>query len=259
MRLWSRVLLALALAGAAHAGTVDVAGGKELSGVLWFQQLSGSVSGRSATGGGTATLAPKNDAEPEVAATLKAFGSFAVDLSYTPLQLKTTFDSSAPFSFGGANFGKVTGGSADYDVQMVEAALRYIVLDNRWFRVSTSSVLKLVRTDITLSTPTEVHRFAHTIPIPMAGLSAQVNFTNAFKAYGSMKFLDVAIGPLSTSVHDWELGVIADWNPGDWHTFRFSGGYRKFSLELDDDRGKPDEEALDVRHQGAFVEVATSF
>ena len=249
------VLAFLAFATAGWCGTTNVAGGKEASGQVWFQRLTGSVIGS----GGAAVVSPREQAAPGLAVTLKTIGPFALDFSYTPLEVKTTFDSATTFNFGGVSFSRSAGGTLDYNMPIFEGALRFIALDNKWFRVSTSAVLKVAHADVTLSTASETHHFNHTVPIPMAGVSGQVNITNGFKAYGSMKFLDIGIGSLSSSVHDWEAGLILDWNPGNWHTFRVASGYRKLSVELADDKGKSDESSIDVTHEGPFVEVATSF
>lgn len=252
-------LVALGLAGAACAGTGTVAGGKELSGQAWFQELSGSVAGKNGAASGTATVRPADATAPGFAVSLKTIGSLVLDLAYTPLEVKTAFDSATSFSIGGVTFGAVSGGTLDYRMSIVEPGLRWIVLDNKWFRLCGSGNLKIASTDIKLNTATQSYRFNHTVPIPMAGVSGQVNFTNNIKAYGSMKFLDFSLGSLSTSVHDWELGAIFDWTPKGLHTFRAAGGYRKLSVDLFSDRGQPDESSIGVRHQGPFVELATSF
>jgi hypothetical protein len=249
----------MALATAACAGTGTVAGGKELSGQVWFQELSGSLAGRNGAMSGTATVAPKENAAPGFSVTVKTFGSLCFDLSYVPLEVKTTFDSATAFAIGGVTFGAVSGGTLDYRMSIVEPGLRWIALDNKWFRLCTSANLKIASTDIKLNTPTTSYRFDHTVPIPMAGVSGQVNFTNNLKAYGSMKFLDFSLGSLSTTVHDWELGAIFDWTPKGLHTFRAAGGYRKLSVDLFSDRGQSDESSIGVRHQGPFAELATSF
>jgi hypothetical protein len=251
-------LFALVLAVPLTAGTSNVAGGKQASALVWFQDLSGSLSGRDTFVTGTARLRKAGSTEPGFALSLKTIGSLVLDFSYTPLSVDTTFDATGGLSFGGTTYAAGTTGRLEYDMPIYETGLRWIALDNSWFRLCGALVLKVVDADVRVSTATQSSRLDTAVPIPQAGVSGQLNFLKWLKAYGSYKFLDLEIGPVSSSVHDWEAGVIVDANTT-LKTFRGAAGYRRLSVDLQKDRGKSNEAAFDIRHEGPFAELTLSF
>lgn len=261
MRCQSLAGFALALglcAGAVRAGTGTVAGGKQVSGVVWFQDLSGSLSGRSGVMTGAATLRRASATEPGFALSLKTIGSLVLDLSYTPLSVDTAFDATGGLSFNGTTYPVGTTGRIEYRMPIYEGGLRWIALDNRWFRLCGALVLKVVDADLKVVTTTQSSRLDTAVPIPQAGVSGQVNATRWLKFYGSYKFLDLTLGPVSSSVHDSEAGVIVDANTK-VKTFRGAVGYRRLDVELAKDRGKSNEAIIDIRHDGPFAELTLSF
>jgi hypothetical protein len=255
---WALLFLAI-LPGSLLAGSTNAAGGKEIAGDLWFQNLSGRLAGNASFLSGAAQIVRKDQLAPGLGFTLKSLGSFTLDLNYTALDLNTAFRSTPGFVFGGVNFGTDTGGTLAYKLPIFEAQARYIVLENDTFRLSTAAVLKVAHADLTLSSTTQSYHFDHFVPIPMVGVSGQVNFTNWLKMYGSYKFLDVDIGSVKTAVTDWETGIIGDWNPAGLHTFRLVTGYRKLSVDLQSNPGKSDEARIEVEHVGPFMELSSSF
>ncbi|MBI4864844.1 MAG: hypothetical protein HY815_31990 [Candidatus Riflebacteria bacterium] len=242
----------------ARAGTHTACGGKQASALLWFQELTGTLGGRSAAGAVSAAITGRSDAEPGFALTLKTLGSLCLDLSYTPLSLDTRFSSSGSFTFGNASFGTVTNGQMRYRMPVWEGALRWIALDNDLFRVSVAACLKMADADVQLTANGIRGTFDHLVPIPMAGISGQANVTPWFKAYGSFKLLDMDVGPVQSKAHDWELGVIADWSTS-FKTIRVATGWRELGMDLTAQAGQPDETRIDVTHSGPFVEATFSF
>jgi len=261
---WSRcVFLAWAVSLACSsilAGTSNTAGGKQASVVYWFQNLSGSLAGQSSGGQMSADITAEGNAQQGYAFTLKTLGSFTLDFIYAPLMSDSTFSSNQNFTFAGTQFGNVSDGNLRYRMPIFEGALRYIILDNRWFRLSTAAVLKVAQADVTLSSNNVTKAFQHTIPIPMLGVSGQVNATDWLKAYGSVKMFDVTIGSVECRVDDWEVGAMADMNPSFIPTtLRMATGYRTLGVLLATEKNQPDEAALDIRHSGPFAEMSLAF
>lgn len=245
-------------AGTVRAGTSTVAGGKQVSGVVWLQDLSGSLSGRSGLMAGTATLRRASSTAPGFALSLKTIGSLVLDLSYTPLSVDTAFDATGGLSFNGTTYPVGTTGRVEYRMPIYEGGLRWIALDNRWFRLCGALVLKVVDADVKVSSTARSSHLDTAVPIPQAGVSGQVNILKWLKVYGSYKFLDLEAGPVSSSVHDSEAGLILDANTS-LKTFRGAVGYRGLDVELAKDRGKSNEAIIDIRHDGPFAELTLSF
>jgi hypothetical protein len=249
-----------ATAAPAAAGTGTVSGGKQASALAWYQRLSGSFGGRNGAFTMDAAIRPVRETEPGAAISLKSLGSIVLDLSYTPLEMRTRFRSSGGFTFGGVSFAATGDGQADYRMPVYEVGLRYVVLDNRWFRLCAGTFLKVVRPDVTLTSGGRSSRYEMTIPVPMAGLSAQVNLTKWLKLFASGKFLDLDVGPVRTAVDDYEGGIIYDWNGAPvLESLRFAGGYRRFAVDFEANPGRSNEFRVDVAHEGPFAELTVPF
>lgn len=241
-------------AAPACAGSWVAAGGTQAGVQVWNHQLEGTLGGRTGATRSTARLDPGTATDVGATIALRLFGPVMLGFSYLPLSIDTTFSSDQNFTFGGLNFGFTAPGTVSYRLPMYETDLRVNVLDGSWGRLGLIGSLKVLDADVTVSAMGMTERFQQIIPIPMAGICGQANFSERVKAYGCFKLLEVDLDDVKAAVDDWEIGVIADLPVGT-HTLRSAAGYRHLALDLVSSPDTADEVIVDVRHTGPFAEI----
>lgn len=252
------VLVLLSLVTPARAHLHLTADEPQVSLTWWTPDVRGALGAQSGTVAAGATYADEGTSSLGATLSLHTFGAVYLDLDYTPIHTDAPVIARADFRFRNQSFG-VTGeaGRLRYDMPILGFGLRYLVLSGRHGNLGVIGTVKVVKPDVELTLSGRTAAFDLVLPVPLAGLSGQLNFCRWAHVFGSIKVLHLDVAAVDARIEDWEAGLVLDSNPARSPGFRAATGYRK--LDIDIASGGDGDIRFTTRRGGPFLELAVIF
>ena len=252
------LLALLFVAGPARAHLHLVADEPQASLVWWTPAVHGALGASAAGASAGATYDDPNTSSLGATLSLHAIGAVCLDFDYTSIHTDAPVTAQAAFTFRNQTFG-VSGqaGRLSYDMPIFGFGLRYIAFQNKYGSVGVIGTVKIVKPAVQLDVAGQRAAFDLTLPVPMAGLSGQFNFSDWAHAFGSYKMLHLGLAAIDAQIDDWEAGVFFDPHAKNMVGLRGAVGYRK--LDIDIASGGAGDIRFTPRRGGPFLELAVTF
>lgn len=258
-RLLSTALIALSILAAPVRAHLHLLTDEPQASIVWWQpDVRGSLGVSTGGVAAGATYAQEGTSSLGATLSLRTFGAVCLDFDYTPVATDAPVVARADFTFRNQMFG-VTGqaGTLHYDMPIYGLGLRYIAYQGKYGSLGVIGTVKIVNPQVQLTIAGQSAAFDMVLPVPMAGLSAQVNFSKWAHAFASVKALHLDVAAVDAKIDDWEAGLMFERNPAHGLGVRAAGGYRK--LDIDIASGGGEDIRFTTRRGGPFAELAVIF
>ena len=181
------VALVLVIASPARAHLHLTADEPQASLVWWRPSVEGSLGVQVGNASAGAKYSDDHPSSFGATASLRTFGAVCLDLDYTPINTDAKVVSSAAFTFHDKTFSATGNGHLNYAMPVLGVGLRYLVLERKRGNLGVIGTVKVVMPNVKLSVGSATAAADLVIPVPMAGLSGQLNFGAWAHAFGSYK------------------------------------------------------------------------
>lgn len=252
------LLLALLLAAPARAHLHLLANGPQASIVYWNPEVRGSLGVTASGASAGATYGDPDTSSLGATLSLRTFGAVCLDFDYTEIETDAPVIAGAAFTFRNQTFGVTgTAGRLQYRMPIYGFGLRYLAYQGKYGSVGVIGTVKVVNPDVQLQIAGQQAAFDMVLPVPMAGLSAQVNLSEWAHGFASIKTLHLDIAAVNAKIDDWEAGLMLQHHVKNKIGFRGAAGYRK--LDIDIASGSAADVRFTTRRGGPFAELAVVF
>lgn len=252
------LLLALLIAVPARAHLHLLTDEPQASIVYWNPEVRGSLGVTASGASAGATYGDPDTSSLGATLSLRSFGAVCLDFDYTQIETDAPIVAGAAFTFRNQTFGLTgTAGRVRYEMPIYGFGLRYLAYRGKYGSLGVIGTIKIVNPDVQLEVAGQRAAFDMVLPIPMAGLSAAVHFSEWAHGFASIKTLHLDLAAVSAKIDDWEGGLMLQHNPKEHIGFRGACGYRK--LDIDIASGSAADIRFTTRRGGPFAELAVVF
>ncbi|MBI3892784.1 MAG: hypothetical protein HY303_14775 [Candidatus Wallbacteria bacterium] len=237
-----------------HRDVVERDGPTEFSLALpvWYNTLTGSVSGPA--GSGTGAVASHNNTKPgfEFAVPHLGFG-------YMPIRHNTTV--AGTFTFQGTTY--AAGSALKFDADMYDLWTRWGLIDWHVLHLDWMLGSKVVAPNFVATNATgATSKFSQTFPIPYLGIVGQFELDRNMLIKGAIKYSSLGVGNAQENMTEAEIALAYEWGSD----FEFSKlnqvslGYRIQKLDvIDKPTSATGRSEADVDLRGPFAKVTAYF
>ncbi|MBI4869795.1 MAG: hypothetical protein HY816_22880 [Candidatus Wallbacteria bacterium] len=218
---------------------------------VWYNTLTGNVSGP--TGTGTGAITSDNNTKAGLEMAIPHWGA-----SYLPIRHSTTL--AGAFTFEGTAY--AAGAALQFDVDMYDLWTRWGLLDWHIFHLDWMLGSKVMDPTIAVTGGGATTSFTELFPIPYLGLVGHWEINQDILIKGMLKYSDLSLDAAQETMTEAEIALAYEWGSD----FEFSKrnqvsvGYRLMALDvIDNAKSATTRSQADAELRGVFAKLTAYF